>query len=59
MASRTTSRHQILAFTTDRISPTKNSVSPPEKLCICLVRPKTIKNTENPVASGQGLGSTI
>ena len=46
MASRTTSRHQTLALTTVIISPRKNRVSPLAKLCICLVRPKTIKKAD-------------
>jgi hypothetical protein len=59
VASRTTSRHQTLALTTVIISPRKNRVSPLAKLCICLVRPKTIKKADSPVASGHGLGSTM
>jgi len=59
VASRTTSRHQILALIVVIISPRKNRTRPPLKLCMCLVRPNTIKKAENPVASGHGLGSTI
>jgi hypothetical protein len=42
-----------------RTSPRKKSDSPLLKLCICLVRPKTIKKADEPVARGHGLGSTI
>ena len=57
--SRTTSRHQKLTFLTEVIRPRIKRVLPPAKLCLCIVRPKTMNSTENPTISGHGLGSTI
>ena len=57
--SRTTSRHQKVAFSTTAKIPRAKREYPALNECLCSTRPSTLKKAEKETTKGQGLGSTM